>query len=113
MSCNNTGAIDDIEDIIRKDDLGPNDRISNENKVVLPKPKGRKTIKGKIVEEEEPSSDSIIPGTQKIYLKTWGCSHNNSDSEYMAGQLAAYGYKITGQFFHTEGSPLMSKIIWH
>lgn len=95
MSCNNTGAIDDIEDIIRKDDLGPNDRISNENKVVLPKPKGRKTIKGKIVEEEEPSSDSIIPGTQKIYLKTWGCSHNNSDSEYMAGQLAAYGYKIT------------------
>ena len=31
-----------------------------------------------------------------MYVKTWGCSHNNSDSEYMAGQLAAYGYKITG-----------------
>ena len=40
--------------------------------------------------------DSIIPGTQKIYVRTWGCSHNNSDGEYMAGQLAAYGYKITG-----------------
>ena len=39
---------------------------------------------------------SIIPGTQTIYLKTWGCTHNTSDSEYMAGQLAAYGYKITG-----------------
>ena len=38
-----------------------------------------------------------MPGTQKIYLKTWGCSHNNSDSEYMAGQLASYGYKIVGK----------------
>lgn len=40
--------------------------------------------------------DSIIPGVQKIWIRTWGCSHNNSDGEYMAGQLAAYGYKITG-----------------
>lgn len=39
---------------------------------------------------------SVIPGTQSIYVKTWGCSHNNSDGEYMAGQLAAFGYKITG-----------------
>ena len=38
-----------------------------------------------------------ILGTQKVYLKTWGCSHNNSDSEYMAGQLAAYGYNIVGE----------------
>lgn len=44
----------------------------------------------------------ICLGTQKIYVKTWGCSHNNSDSEYMAGQLAAYGYEITGQFCQTE-----------
>lgn len=40
--------------------------------------------------------DSVIPGVQKIWIRTWGCSHNNSDGEYMAGQLAAYGYKITG-----------------
>lgn len=31
-------------------------------------------------------------------MKTWGCSHNNSDGEYMAGQLAASGYKITGKY---------------
>ncbi|XP_051139565.1 uncharacterized protein LOC127257225 [Andrographis paniculata] len=36
-----------------------------------------------------------IPGTQTIYLKTFGCSHNQSDSEYMAGQLSAYGYNLT------------------
>ena len=40
---------------------------------------------------------SLIPGTQKIWMKTWGCSHNNSDGEYMAGQLAASGYKMTGK----------------
>ena len=41
--------------------------------------------------------DSIVPGTQRVYLKTWGCAHNSSDGEYMAGQLAAYGYKIVGE----------------
>ena len=37
-----------------------------------------------------------ISGTQTVYVKTWGCCHNSSDSEYMAGQLAAEGYTITG-----------------
>ena len=30
-----------------------------------------------------------------VFVKTWGCAHNSSDSEYMAGQLAAQGYSIT------------------
>ncbi|CAL9041102.1 uncharacterized protein LOC135622783 [Musa acuminata AAA Group] len=36
-----------------------------------------------------------VPGTQTIYVKTFGCSHNQSDSEYMAGQLSAFGYAVT------------------
>lgn len=36
-----------------------------------------------------------IPGSQSIYLKTWGCSHNWSDSEYMAGLLTKAGYRVT------------------
>lgn len=36
-----------------------------------------------------------VPGTQTIYIKTFGCSHNQSDSEYMAGQLSAYGYALS------------------
>ncbi|KAG8389665.1 hypothetical protein BUALT_Bualt01G0002500 [Buddleja alternifolia] len=36
-----------------------------------------------------------IPGTQTIYMKTFGCSHNQSDSEYMAGQLSAFGYNLS------------------
>jgi threonylcarbamoyladenosine tRNA methylthiotransferase CDKAL1 len=27
-------------------------------------------------------------------VKTYGCSHNISDSEYMAGLLTEYGYQI-------------------
>ena len=83
----------DIEDAVRKDDLTPNDRITPRG-AVLPKARTRSTIK---VQNELPVGDRIIPGTQKIYVRTWGCSHNNSDGEYMAGQLAAYGYKITGK----------------
>lgn len=82
----------DIEDAVSKDDITPNDRIIYRN-IVLPKKRLRSARK---VNDELPVGDSIIPGTQKIYIKTWGCSHNNSDGEYMAGQLAAYGYKITG-----------------
>jgi len=36
-----------------------------------------------------------VPGTQSVFVRTWGCSHNNSDGEYMAGLLAAYGYEVT------------------
>ncbi len=42
---------------------------------------------------EKPSE--IIPGTHKIYVKTWGCPHNISDSQYMSGILADYGYILT------------------
>jgi threonylcarbamoyladenosine tRNA methylthiotransferase CDKAL1 len=34
-----------------------------------------------------------VPGVQTIWVKTFGCSHNQSDSEYMMGILQAYGYQ--------------------
>ncbi|XP_064624672.1 threonylcarbamoyladenosine tRNA methylthiotransferase-like [Lineus longissimus] len=79
--------IDDIEDIIGSNDLGPNDRLVKKN--IVPRVRKKKSS------PEVPLGDSIIPGTQSVYVKTWGCAHNNSDGEYMAGQLAAYGYNIT------------------
>ncbi|KAF6134976.1 hypothetical protein GIB67_037928, partial [Kingdonia uniflora] len=36
-----------------------------------------------------------IHRTQTIYMKTIGCSHNQSDSEYMAGQLSTFGYALS------------------
>lgn len=87
-------SVEDIEDIIG-DVFSQAERLAAKADVV-PRVRKRKT---EIKEDEEPpeeiQADSIIPGTQKIYLKTWGCSHNSSDGEYMAGQLAAYGYTMT------------------
>lgn len=91
--------IADIEDLISPDDIKPKERYKNKKNVLV---RPRKNHKLRSDEEEDISNnknkvihESVIPGTQKIYVKTWGCSHNNSDSEYMAGQLAAFGYKLT------------------
>ncbi|NXO30592.1 CDKAL methylthiotransferase, partial [Cisticola juncidis] len=86
-------VLEDIEDIVSAEDLKPHDR-QFVRRNVFPKVRKRNSQK-KVQTDDEPPSDSIIPGVQKIWIRTWGCSHNNSDGEYMAGQLAAYGYKIT------------------
>ncbi|XP_052153203.1 uncharacterized protein LOC127771351 [Oryza glaberrima] len=55
------------------------------------------------VAQTRPQPEARIPGTQTIYVKTFGCSHNQSDSEYMSGQLSAFGYAITEE---PEGADL-------
>ncbi|XP_058064869.1 threonylcarbamoyladenosine tRNA methylthiotransferase [Anopheles bellator] len=90
----------DIEDLISADDPPPLARERNEVKGVTVRAKRAKASRVKRVEEEiapekPPALDSVIPETQTIYMKTWGCAHNTSDSEYMAGQLAKYGYNLT------------------
>lgn len=82
----------DIEDCVLPENVGPLSRIRLAN-TVLPRALRRK---GPAL-SSRPVADSFIPGTQSIYIKTWGCSHNNSDGEYMAGLLASNGYTITGK----------------
>ncbi|CAH1970901.1 unnamed protein product [Acanthoscelides obtectus] len=81
--------IEDIEDLISIQDIGPKERYSSRKNVKVQVKK--KNINNLPI--PVPIGDNI-PGIQKIYIKTWGCAHNSSDSEYMAGQLAAYGYKL-------------------
>ncbi|KAK1576244.1 hypothetical protein Q3G72_012190 [Acer saccharum] len=57
-------------------------------------PKTKIAFAIKIPPTHSPTSPKV-PGTQIIYIKTFGCSHNQSDSEYMAGQLSAFGYALT------------------
>ena len=45
-------------------------------------------------EEDADADAGVRPGSGKIFVHTFGCSHNHSDSEFMAGQLAAYGYDL-------------------
>ncbi|KAH8413591.1 hypothetical protein KR222_001370, partial [Zaprionus bogoriensis] len=95
--------IDDIEDLISAEDVKPRERYENKKNVTV-RAKRRAQIKPTAEPEQEAEQrpqktiyESVIPGTQKVYVKTWGCAHNNSDSEYMAGQLAAYGYNLSGK----------------
>ena len=44
---------------------------------------------------DAPSRSPSVPGRGVVHVKTFGCSHNVSDSEFMAGQLGAYGYELS------------------
>ncbi|KAK1267192.1 CDK5RAP1-like protein [Acorus gramineus] len=78
--------MEDIEDIVGvAGGAPPGLRLPLTSVGIKPKKKPRPLI---------PSSPQI-PGTQTIYMKTFGCSHNQSDSEYMAGQLSAFGYAVS------------------
>ena len=71
MSC---GIVDDIEDILKSEDDGKNnideiDRLNVSNKSYVV-PKNLKKFQKSNIDEEEPNTDSVIPGHGKIYVKT-------------------------------------------
>ncbi|XP_052741750.1 threonylcarbamoyladenosine tRNA methylthiotransferase [Bicyclus anynana] len=84
--------IDDIEDLISSQDITPKERYASRKNVSV---RSKKKESKDLEPVEKVILESVVPGTQTIYVKTWGCAHNNSDSEYMAGLLAAHGYKLT------------------
>ncbi|XP_047534456.1 threonylcarbamoyladenosine tRNA methylthiotransferase [Vanessa atalanta] len=84
--------IDDIEDLISSQDITPKERYASRKNVSV---RSKKRENKEVESAEKIILESVVPGTQTIYVKTWGCAHNNSDSEYMAGLLAAQGYKLT------------------
>ncbi|KZC07211.1 PREDICTED: threonylcarbamoyladenosine tRNA methylthiotransferase [Dufourea novaeangliae] len=90
--------VEDIEDLILSQDITPKERYSTRKNITVRSK--RKQLTQKV--PQPPILNSIVPGTQTIYVKTWGCTHNNSDSEYMAGQLAAYGYNLTENKFAAD-----------
>ncbi|WIA30265.1 hypothetical protein OEZ86_000355 [Tetradesmus obliquus] len=81
----------DIEDL-SKQDAGPVSS-SSQLSVTLQSSASRKG-RSKQEQLEGLDPESKVPGTQSIWVKTFGCAHNVSDSEYMMGQLQAYGYKL-------------------
>ena len=85
-----TGAIDDLEDLVP---VGGGDVLLRPPKqAVVPKRARRRPSASRDVYS---TVEGSIPGTQTVHVKTWGCSHNNSDGEYMAGILQSYGYTVT------------------
>jgi len=99
----NSGSLEDMEDMFGVSDSvdGVHRRLAKRD-IVVPKVKKKVPVKEKepIAKDETESAttaieSSFLPGTHTVYLKTWGCTHNSSDSEYMAGQLAQQGYRIS------------------
>eukprot|EP01018_Ginkgo_biloba_P012060 Gb_19405 [translate_table: standard] len=89
--------MEDIEDAV-PGGTPPGLRLPTLTVVSKPrKPKSRKPSTVKEIDTAAPAVNGLygVPGTQSIYVKTFGCSHNQSDSEYMAGQLSAYGYTVS------------------
>lgn len=83
----------DIEDIGNQDDGSDEERRKDIE--VIKKNFQRKQKQNKAYDKsQDAASKNAVPGTQKIYVKTFGCSHNVSDSEYMMGQLVEYGYQL-------------------
>ena len=82
MSVCEEDVLEDIEDIIGEGDLTGLERSVARSNAVVKRIK-RTKINGErapIVERTQAKvmNGSIIPGTQKIWVKTWGCAHNNS-----------------------------------
>eukprot|EP00056_Hartaetosiga_gracilis_P020918 m.21920 g.21920 ORF g.21920 m.21920 type:complete len:535 (+) comp8775_c0_seq1:96-1700(+) len=90
------GDIEDAAEALHH--FSPRDQ-TRQHDVVLPKTvrrrrKGGDTTTG-VLASNRAVGDSFIPGTYTVYVRTWGCSHNSSDAEYMCGLLSAEGYEIT------------------
>ncbi|TDH73617.1 hypothetical protein CCR75_004738 [Bremia lactucae] len=90
--------MDDIEDMVG-DEVGRADVRFLRLAMVAPKPTfiERSSTSNRTVSNMSSCGDleTSVPGTQLIWMKTYGCSHNVSDSEYMQGVLASYGYRFT------------------
>lgn len=44
--------------------------------------------------EDRGTVDAHVPGAQRVHVRIFGCQHNQSDGEYMMGQLRDYGYTL-------------------
>ena len=97
-SCDIFNEVEDIEDLISHDDPAPKDRYRNKTSLV-PKLRKARARPAAAPEQEKEQSETaeqnFLIGSAAVYVKTWGCAHNSSDSEYMAGQLAAQGFTVT------------------
>ena len=48
--------------------------------------------------DQDGGTSTHLPGKGTVFVHTFGCGHNVSDGEYMAGQLANSGFSITDDF---------------
>ena len=101
--------LEDIEDLFNDGSEDVNAiRRKNRQNIVIPKVKKKlkeSKLEFKPAKAARPYTEtSFLPGRNTIYIRTWGCAHNSSDSEYMAGQLVAQGYSWVETFLYHNWS---------
>lgn len=84
----------DIEDLLEEDEPVSPTRDLTKKQMAIRKNFKKKEKQNRPFDKTDYDQTHLIPGTQKIYVKTFGCSHNISDSEFMMGQLVEYGYQL-------------------
>lgn len=85
--------MDDIEDLKGDSAVdGVQSRVSETHPRVAINQANTAAVSERTVPEK--GGAPYLPGNQNVFLKVWGCSHNVSDKEYMAGILQDYGYHI-------------------
>jgi threonylcarbamoyladenosine tRNA methylthiotransferase CDKAL1 len=86
-------SIEDIEDLTAPDEntkrlpryqLNINFKTQKADSITASVEDDKENIDAAFVDK---NGENFLPGRQTIFIKTWGCSHNNSDSEYMAGMI--------------------------
>lgn len=89
---NNATEMDDIEELATSS--VSTTHLSQSS--VLPQ-RRKEAVNGSATDDKDGYAAEGVPGTQKVWIKTYGCSHNVSDSEYMEGILSSYGYQIVAE----------------
>ena len=90
--------------VVKEEDEGKPEDYYQEDGVVI---KATKKI-GDTDDQDQEVVSSSLPGRQKIFVKTYGCSHNISDSEYMAGLLTEYGFTLVDKMEDADACLLNS-----
>ena len=103
--------IEDIDVVASRSVVNKSSNTTSEsrNKVVQSKHRRNTTTKSvSELNQSKPETTLVesIPGTHRIFVKTWGCAHNTSDGEYMAGLLTQYGYHVTTKESEAEEADL-------
>lgn len=101
--------MEDIEDLFKfeaEDNQRKQRTKVTTNKKVKPVKEVKPTIEPKPMQYVK--ADGDLPGRAKVFVKTYGCSHNISDSEYMEGLLADYGYTLVNSVDEADACLLNS-----
>mmetsp|Transcript_42396 Transcript_42396/g.76103 ORF Transcript_42396/g.76103 Transcript_42396/m.76103 type:complete len:593 (-) Transcript_42396:17-1795(-) len=101
---------DDLEDLASDGHVSRPERLGLGEVFRRLRPTATRWISG----TQEPSQSSgLLPGRQRVHVKTFGCPHNQSDGEYLAGQLRDYGYTLVDSLEESDAIVINSCTVKH